>query len=424
MQFPSLIHPVLFALLAGAVTIPAAQAHERLSPQQLLGKALFFDPALSEPAGQACAACHSPIAGWTGPDADINSHGAVYEGAVAGRFGNRKPPSAAYAPFSALLAYSTEIDGFVGGNFWDGRATGEKLGNPAADQAQGPFLNPLEQNLASATDLCSRILASDYAGREIGASYRNLFRQAYGKGSLDCSADVQGTFDRIALAISAYEASPEVSAFSSKFDAYLRGRARLSEQEQRGLALFEGKAKCSACHTSSPSTDGTPPLFTDNTYDNAGVPANPENPFYFMSPEFNPAGPAWVDRGLQGFVETRADYSAYAAESAGKQRVPTLRNVDRRPDESFVKAYMHNGVFKDLKTVVHFYNTRDVLPGCTTIPAPEVGVNCWPAPEVSDNVNTAEIGNLGLDSDEEDAIVAFLKTLSDGYRPRRHRHHD
>jgi cytochrome c peroxidase len=423
MPSKSVIKPALLALNT-VLVLPSAHAHERLSAQQLLGKALFFDPALSEPAGQACAACHSPIAGWTGPDADINSGGAVYEGAVAGRFGNRKPPSAAYAPFSPVLSYSADLGGFIGGNFWDGRATGEKLGNPAADQAQGPFLNPLEQNLASAADLCGKIQSSNFAKSEIGASYRSLFRRAYGKGSLDCTADVQATFDRIALAIAAFEGSPEVSAFSSKFDAYLRGRARLSEQEQLGLALFEGKGKCSACHASTPSADGTPPLFTDNTFDNAGVPANPENPFYRMPAEFNPAGPAWVDRGLQGFVETRSDYSVYATESAGKQRVPTLRNVDQRPEGSFVKAYMHNGVFKDLKTVVHFYNTRDVLPGCAAIPDPAVGINCWPVPEVSTNVNTAKIGSLGLSADEEDAIVAFLKTLSDGYRPRRHRHHD
>ncbi|NJD06858.1 MAG: cytochrome C [Methylococcaceae bacterium] len=419
----SIIKPILLAA-AALVTVPAAQANGDLTSRQLLGKALFFDPALSEPAGQACAACHSPTSGWSGPDSDINRHGAVYEGAVTGRFGNRKPPSAAYAPYSPVLSHSEDTGGFVGGNFWDGRATGEKLGNPAADQAQGPFLNPLEQNLASPKELCAKILASGFAESELDISYEELFLRAYGTGSLDCANDVQGTFDRIALAIAAFEASPEVSAFSSKFDAYLAGRAKLNKQEKWGLSLFEGKAKCAQCHVSTVSPDGKPPLLTDNTYDNAGVPANPENPFYRMPAPFNPLGPDWLDRGLQGFVETRPDYSQYANESAGKQRVPTLRNVDQRPNASFVRAYMHNGVFKDLKTVVHFYNTRDVLPNCGTVSAPQVGENCWPAPEIAANVNDAEMGNLGLSGEEEDAIVAFLKTLTDGYRPRRCRHHD
>jgi cytochrome c peroxidase len=104
-----------------------------------------------------------------------------------------------------------------------------------------------------------------------------------------------------------------------------------------------------------------------------------------------------------------------ALENMGKQKVPTLRNVDKRPSPSFVKAYAHNGYFKTLESIVHFYNTRDVLPVCTDTGIP--GVDCWPAPEVASNVNVAELGNLGLTAAEETAIVAFLKTLSDGYRP-------
>jgi cytochrome c peroxidase len=90
----------------------------------------------------------------------------------------------------------------------------------------------------------------------------------------------------------------------------------------------------------------------------------------------------------------------------GKFKVPTLRNVDLRPNRRFVKAYGHNGYFKSLWEIVHFYNTRDV---------PGAG---WPAPELADNINTTEMGNLGLNYGEELAIVAFLKTLSDGFVPR------
>jgi len=91
--------------------------------------------------------------------------------------------------------------------------------------------------------------------------------------------------------------------------------------------------------------------------------------------------------------------------------------VDKRPNDHFVKAYSHNGYFKSLEQIVHFYNTRDVLARCESINKPKPGVNCWPAPEVPENVNKTELGNLGLTRGEEAAIVAFLKTLSDGYKP-------
>jgi hypothetical protein len=159
---------------------------------------------------------------------------------------------------------------------------------------------------------------------------------------------------------------------------------------------------CSACHPSRPGPGGEPPVFTDFTYDNLGVPKNPLNPFYGMT-DFNPAGADWVDFGLGDFLRS-AGYPPEVFETElGKQKVPTLRNVDLRPYEGFAKAYAHNGVFKSLEEIVHFYNTRDVVP--------------WPPPEVPVNVNSDELGNLGLTADEEAAVVAFLKTLSDGFVP-------
>jgi cytochrome c peroxidase len=149
------------------------------------------------------------------------------------------------------------------------------------------------------------------------------------------------------------------------------------------------------------SVNGKPPLFTDFTYDNLGVPKNPENPFYTMSSEWNKDGKGWVDKGLGEFLETKTEFAQYAAENTGKQKVTTLRNVDLRPDEDFVKAFAHNGFFKTLKDIVHFYNTRD-----------KVEEN-WPPPEIKENVNTEELGDLGLTPDEEDLIVKFMKTLSD-----------
>ncbi len=188
-----------------------------------------------------------------------------------------------------------------------------------------------------------------------------------------------------------------MSPFTSKYDYVLQGQAQFDPQEARGLALFGDtkKGNCAACHPA--------PLFTDFSYDNLGMPANPENPFYSMPAKYNPDGAIWVDRGLGGFLATTKEHAGQAASQDGKHKTPTLRNVDKRPRPDFVKAYGHNGYFKSLEQIVHFYNTRDV-PG-----------QDWPPPEVTRNVNRTELGNLRLTAEEEAAIVAFLRTLSDGY---------
>lgn len=385
-----------------------------LSPVEELGKKLFFDANLSSPPGQPCSFCHGPEVGFTGPVDDINRKMAVYEGALEGRFGNRKPPTAAYAGDSPVL-HIDEEGNFVGGMFWDGRATGDQLGDPLTEQAMGPFLNPLEMNAANKKEVITKVKNSDYA---------ELFEKLWGAGSLDNEADIDGSFEKVARSIAAYERSAEVSPFSSKFDEFW-SRARkkeldvadisednwqdfqdlgLDSAELEGFILFATKGKCAECHVLT-SVKGRPPLFTDFTYDNLGVPKNPDLPFYNMASEWNADGAEWVDKGLGGFLEgTRKEtekYAEYAADNYGKHKVPTLRNVDLRPWEDFTKAFMHNGVFKTLKDVVHFYNTRDL--------ADEE----WPPPEIEANVNTEELGDLGLTPEEEAAIVLFMKTLSD-----------
>jgi cytochrome c peroxidase len=229
-----------------------------------------------------------------------------------------------------------------------------------------------------------------------------LFKEVWGPDSLNLKEDVAGTYERVARSVAAYERSAEVSSFSSKYDAYLAKKVKLSRKEAFGLKLFEGKGKCADCHPNK-SQGKKPPLFTDFTYDNLGIPRNPQNPFYSMPPEWNPDGENWVDPGLGGFLQsTDQDLEGH---ELGKHKVPTLRNVGKRPNKSFVKAYGHNGYFKSLEEIVHFYNTRDVKD--------------WPDPEVPVNVNTTELGNLGLTPEEEAAIVAFLNTLSDGYSAKK-----
>ncbi|HUS74214.1 MAG TPA: cytochrome c peroxidase [Sedimentisphaerales bacterium] len=382
---------------------------QTLTPKELLGKFLFFDK-ISSPDSMSCATCHAPSEGFTGPIPGINKHGAVYRGAIPKRFGNRKPPSASYATLSPVFHYDGVEGLFVGGNFWDGRATGDHLGNPAADQALGPFLNPVEQNNPSKKAVLEQIIDSPYV---------YLWKIVWGEQiSLENEGDIELNYDRIGLAIAEYEGSHEVNQFSSKYDYFLKGMVELTQEEAKGLELFEGKGLCSLCHISEPGPDGEPPLFTDFTYDNLGVPKNPDNPFYDMDKiliagePINPEGANWIDLGLGGFLATLdesyftnmgLDKQTTVSANYGKLKVPTLRNVDKRPGNNFPKAYMHNGVFKSLEEVVHFYNTRDVKD--------------WPGPEVAENVNTDELGDLGLTPEEEAAIVAFMKTLSDGYIP-------
>lgn len=376
-------NPILQSPGKGEINIKSAMIKDgNLTPMELLGKNLYFDK-ISVPNSMSCADCHAPKTGYTGSIVGINLHGSVYRGADAQNFGNRKPPSSAYATFSPVFHYDATEGLFIGGNFWDGRATGERLGNPAAEQALGPFLNPAEHNVPDALTVLQKIENEKYI---------YLWNEVWNEPFSTAPDKIAINYDRIGLAIAAYEASGEVNQFTSKFDYYLKGMVELTPLEVKGLELFndENKGKCSQCHIS----DGERPLFTDFTFDNLGVPKNPENPVYKYHPEF-------IDYGLGAYLQTRSDYKDKSDENLGKQKVPTLRNVDKRPGKSFVKAYTHNGVFKSLKEVVHFYNTRDVAK--------------WPLPEVWQNVNKDEMGNLGLTDAEEDAIVAFMKTLSDGY---------
>ena len=403
-----------------------------LTPLERLGKSVFFDQRLSLGGNQSCATCHAPQVGWTGDLPLVNAGPAVYEGSVKGLFGNRKPPTVAYA-FTPVLHTRVE-DGetlFVGGHFWDGRATGERLGDPIAEQAQGPFVNPVEQALPDSGCVVRRVCSATYV---VGLEPRYP-----GSCSIAWPADVDAVcaqrtgrlqleprdramsdraYDHIATAVAAYERSQEVKPFSSKFDRSLAGEVSLTTAEKAGLELFAGRGKCANCHPFDKRPDGQAPLLTDFTFDNLGVPRNPENPWYKASAQ-NPAGASWVDNGLGAFLATRPEWRGLADANLGKHRVPTLRNVGLRPSDTFVKAYMHNGYFKTLSGLVHFYNTRDMKPVCreSLTEREALAQNCWPAPEVTANVNQDELGNLGLSQAEENAIVTFMSTLSDCYAP-------
>ena len=448
---------VLIAASAGVAAL-AEDAAAPLSAQEELGKALFFDQGLSNPAGQSCAECHAPQTGWAAADSEINATGAVVPGVVHSKAGNRKPPPSSYAGFQPLLHRCGDGMGgnmggedmgggmgsggmgggmcspgqFVGGLFWDGRATGWTLGDPLAEQALGPFINPLEMHGPNEKLVCLKVRRSSYA---------QLFEQAWGEGALDCVEQPELVYERVGRSIAAYERSAEVNPFNSRFDAFwrmARSASRpvprinqmnwqqyrglgLDDKELKGLAVFNSKGKCSSCHWLQPRHGSGYPLLTDFAYHNLGLPKNTANPFYRASSNVNPDGANWVDPGLGGFLARTAgavdadgnarDYSAYAQENLGKHRTPSLRNVDKRPAQDFVKAFGHNGYFKGLMEIIHFYNLRDVLPPCGEGGQP--AVDCWPAPEVAQNINAVDMGNLQLVPEEGMALVAFLKTLSD-----------
>lgn len=394
-------------LILIAVATPAEATPSSLSDIERLGKMLFLDKALSYNENQSCATCHGAEFGYTGPNGYINAHGAVYPGSIETLFGDRKPPSSAYAGESPILHYNAEDEVWVGGMFWDGRASGWILGDPLAEQAKGPYLNPVEQALPDAYTLCMKVYKSNYA---------TLFRKVW--DTLDCStpAAVEMVYDQIGFSVSAYEKSYEVNPFSSKFDRFWdtaksRGmdvtqinvtnwqeylRLGLNSQEVYGLAIFndEGKGKCALCHTLDEGSAGYP-LFTDFTYDNLGMPINPENPIYMTNPDF-------IDLGLGKFLESQGYAEEVYMAEYGKFKVPTLRNVDKREGKT-IKAFGHNGTFKSLEEIVHFYNTRDV--------------EFWPAPEYPDTVNFEELGDLGLTAAEEDFLVIFMQTLTDKTTP-------
>jgi len=330
--------------------------------KQWLGKKLFTDPNLSQPAGQACMDCHIPICGWTDP----NKNSPTSAGNIQGLFGNRNSPSCAYAAFSPDFHYDAAKASYVGGQFWDGRAM-----NLTA-QAKGPILNPLEMNATSSQSVIDQV--------KIG-SYADLFMNVWGKNVFENTALA---YDDLAASIAEYEETNEVNNFSSKYDDVLKRIAVLTDQENRGFALFKGKAKCDLCHSSTSNSVNGKVLFTDFTYNNTGVPKNPNNKFYSLAPKYNPDGYGFVDLGLGGQLKQQSEN--------GKFKVPSLRNV------ALTAPYMHNGCFATLKEVVRFYNTRD-LPGAS-----------WPAPEVVENVNSLEMGDLKLtdtEVDEEYLLINF-----------------
>jgi cytochrome c peroxidase len=410
----------------------------------VLGEALVFDRTLSVNGSEACALCHSQATGFTGGVAAFARTGGVTQGAVRWRAGLRAPQSLAYAAFAPVLTFRTATQDFAGGNFWDARATGLVTGSPSADQAATPLTSPFEMALPDPACAVRRVALAPYAslfGSVWGSQSlaidwpKNTDRRCAvaGDGELQTVLDLKPadraraalTVQQIGLTIAAYEESVLASPFSAKFDRVQAGTASFTPAEAAGYALFTGRAQCSACHTAA----GSHALFTDFTSANIGMPRNLNDPFLTENAPgaqgyvANAQGGSYIDPGLGGFLasaaDTNPDWQIQAGRFLGAFQVPTLRNVAAAP-AGFMRSYGHNGFFHRLDDIVHFLNTRDVLPVCPGGAGVGVGVGagagvtCWPAPEQPENINTTLTGNLGLNHTEEMQLVAFLKTLTDG----------
>jgi cytochrome c peroxidase len=419
-----------------------------------------------------------PYAGFSGPIPSVNLTMVAYPGTFRYRAGKRTAPRYTYSPRYPVFQFDQSQGLFFGGNFWDGRSTGYKLQSADAEQAQHPPVDTQEMGFADTACIAWRLTE---------AVYRPLFELVWGvdfdihwPGNTEQICSIPGgaarfggsatpirlsavdrtkannIYDHWGQSISFLEDSSDVSPYTSKFDAFLKGNATLTADEMAGYKLFDGKGNCNSCHVDGRSTTLTSgqtdtgnvasvkPLFTCFGFQNLGLPLNPRVAFYYQNKpdrfKFtpNPYGFGYRDLGLGAFLRSgfgsapnpnAANWLQFAATQDGRMQTSTARNVAMTPPQCptteapgpyFQKELFHNGYAKSLKQLVHFYNTRDVYPFNVTsgnCPAGKTEkVDCWPMPEVPNNIDMT-IGQLGLTDQEENQIVAFLQTLTDGFNP-------
>jgi cytochrome c peroxidase len=449
---------------------------------QTLGKLMNFDENISVFKNQACASCHMPYAGFSGPIPSVNLTMVAYPGSFHFRAGKRTAQRYTYSPRYPVLQLYPDEALLFGGNFWDGRSTGYLLQNADAEQAQHPPVDTQEMGMPDTACIVFRLSQ---------AQYRPLFEQVWGEDALNirfphdaekiCStpggAAVFGSdttplklsaedrvlanraYDNWGQSISFFEDSPQVSPFTSKVDANINGLpgSTYTPDEAAGAILFAGKGNCNSCHidgqrttlTGQPQTGtyatNARPLFTCFGYSNLGLPLNPRDAFYYQTtPDFfgftaNPYGFGYRDLGLGTFLRSgfgsapnpNSKWTSLAPRMDGRFQVSTVRNVAMAPSQCptteapgpyFQKEFFHNGYIKSLKQLVHFYNTRDkpgfaypVTSGHCPAGTTEK-VDCWPMPEVPNNVDMT-IGNLGLTDQEENQLVIIMQALNDGFNP-------
>jgi cytochrome c peroxidase len=448
-----------------------------LTPAEQLGKDIVFDITLSDPPGYACFTCHTPETGNASPGlpdgSEVNQFFGIPSGVVPGRATNRKPMTYAMTAFSPIgPTFNATAGVYLGGTFWDGRTPDEP------HQATQPFIDANEMANLSSNGIQDP-LAGGYSALVVkkvqSRPYTKLFKKVYGPDVFTKYTTPQ-IYTIITDAIGAYEASAEINPFNSKYDASKFGVPpqklyTLSASEERGRILYGvggnpnnnpnyGNAQCFQCHSSQTllevqaETDGKE-TFTMFCFANIGVPKNPNNPYYENTDAvanpfgYNPLGANYIDYGLGANPNPAPDGTVFNNPATNSQflglfKAPSVRNSDKRPNPKFVRAYMHNGVFKSLEEVVNFYNKRNIAVNAAgqevafdLRTGPPSGYNpLLPPPEVLDNVQNVagltpaqaaaegvsgtvatngQVGNLQLTPSQTTDLINFLKVLTDGY---------
>jgi len=390
-----------------------------LSVKAELGQKLFFDTALSASGAQSCATCHVPSRAFASDDDLPVQPG----GPTMNLTGLRNTPALVYTAFTP--PFHIESDGTpVGGFMRDGREPS------LASQAQGPFVTPFEMANSGPDEVVARLKSRPYL---------QDFIDIYGADTLN---NADASMHALGDALAAFEKEDvRFHPFSSKYDYWLKGQAQLSAQEKNGLRLFNDPTagNCAACHSSKSADGTTPPLFTDFSYDNLGVPRNTQiaanddtSALPYVPHNSNDGVHHYYDLGLCGPL--RSDLG-HEASLCGAFKVPTLRDI------ALTAPYFHNGVFNTLQKTIQFYVSRDTSPSqwypddghgniikFNDMPATHGGQFSVNAPGSDNfymgNVNSDEVPynhrlgeNPSLTADDITDVVAFLCTLTDGYDP-------
>lgn len=362
---------VLICMLA-FMFINFSLANENKEKIVELGKILFFDKNLSKNRNQNCATCHNPNSGFI-DDRDNGVLSMASLGDDLKSLGDRIAPTASYAHITPPFHYDEKKKKYIGGQFWDGRAS------TLEDQAMGPPLNPIEMGMPDIKSFIKRVKENNY--------YVESFKELFGK---DIFNNDNKAYEAFAKAVASYERTEDFSPFDSKYDKHLKGEYDLSPLEDLGKALFfsNNNNSCASCHVFK-GEDKKGETFTNYEYHNIGTPEN----LYLRAKN----GVTAKDFGLFHNPEVNDEAQK------GKFKVPTLRNV------AVTAPYMHNGVFKDLRTVVLFYdkynNTKNTI-------NPETNKK-WQEPEVKENISKEELKAKKLNDRKVDALVAFMKLLTD-----------
>lgn len=419
-----------FALARGEnpdpVVLVRPQA-EPLSGMAMLGKQIFYDTSLSSSGKLACASCHDPHH-FYGP---VSGLPAVYGGPSMGSQGVRAVPSLMYlerqpnftigpdpagdddarVPLPQLAARaSTAVRQTktaqttaqsaanivpAGGLFWDGRV------NTLQIQAMGPLRSPYEMDAGSVEQVAAKLQAAPYASQ-----FTALFGPAIFK-------EPQLAVSEALFAVARYQIEePSFHLYTSKYDAWLEGKARLTPAEMRGYELFNDPAKgdCAACHLDRPTADGEPPLFTDHQFEALGVPRNPKLAVNDVA--------SYYDMGICG--PYRLDLKAQT-QFCGMFLTPTLRNSATR------HVFFHNGVYQDLRQVLDFYVLRDTDPrkiyprtaDGAVLKYDDLPKAYWDNIDVADPPLDRHAGEApALNPAEEQDIIAYINTLTDGFKPQ------